>query len=297
MVPCDSRMKIAPLLLSFCLCLIAGAEPSPSLVADRAAIEKIYHEHRSGTKPAFEQAMPATLLDQLVQADRRREWVLHQAYGIEVTPAMVAGECERINTTTRAPEILAEIKHALGDDPARFARSMARPLLVGRILRERFDNDDALHAPQRAAAERARQALLAKNPVGGMLETTWQLTPRPAADAPAAPATVPQAPHASSSSGSYSNEASAQVAQTLGGGAEAAGDRRAYFEDLDPELQKVLRIQLQKPGDVSAVIEMPSGFLVFLTKEKSAATLTSSCLTVPKRSYDEWLAQQPVPSP
>lgn len=287
-------MKV--IFLLFALCLVASAEPLPSPVTDRAAIENVYYEHRTGTKPPFEQAMPAALLDQLVRTDRRKELALQRIYGIEVTPAMVAAEVERIDTTTRAPEILAEIKHALGDDPARFARGMARPLLVELTLRQRFDNDDALHATQRAAAEKARQALLAREDVSGMQETAWQLAPRPAGDAPAAPA-APHAQRASSSSGGYSNEATAQVAQVLGGGQEKPGDRKLYFEDLDPELQNVLRAQLQKLGDVSAAIEMPAGFLVFLTKEKSAAVLTASCLTVPKRSYDEWLAQQPDPSP
>ena len=287
-------MKV--IFLLFALCLVASAEPLPSPVTDRAAIENVYYEHRTGTKPPFEQAMPAALLDQLVRTDRRKELALQRIYGIEVTPAMVAAEVERIDTTTRAPEILAEIKHALGDDPARFARGMARPLLVERTLRQCYDNDDALHATQRAAAEKARQALLAREDVSGMQETAWQLAPRPAGDAPAAPA-APHAQRASSSSGGYSNEATAQVAQVLGGGQEKPGDRKLYFEDLDPELQNVLRAQLQKPGDVSAAIEMPAGFLVFLTKEKSAAVLTASCLTVTKRSYDEWLAQQPDPSP
>jgi hypothetical protein len=290
-------MKFHLLLLP--LCFVVGAEEPALPVADRAAIEKIYHDHRTGTKPPFEQAMPPTLLEQLVQADRRKESALRQVYGVEVTPGLVEAEVQRINATTRAPEMLAEIKHALGDDPARFAQSMVRPIVVERILRQRFDNDDTLHAPQRAAADKARQALLAKVAVEGMQDSTWELTPRPAEEnttPPTPPAEGDKTP-VRSTSGSYSNEATAQVAQVLGGGQEKPGDRKLYFEDLDLELQNVLRAQLQKPGDVSAVIEIPAGFLVFLAKEKSSSALTASCLTIPKRSYDEWIAQQPVPSP
>ena len=99
-------------------------------------------------------------------------------------------------------------------------------------------------------------------------------------------------------SAAYTNEATAQVAQPLTPPDKAApGKEKHYFEDLDPELQKVLRVQLQKPGDVSAVIEMPGGFLVFLAKEKTAETLTSASLTIPKRSCEEWLAQQPAEKP
>lgn len=75
------------------------------------------------------------------------------------------------------------------------------------------------------------------------------------------------------------------------------GEDKHYFEDLDPELQNVLRVQLQKPGDVSAVIETPSAFLVFLAKEKSADTLSVASVSRPKRSYEEWLGQQSTQTP
>ena len=48
---------------------------------------------------------------------------------------------------------LVEIKAALGNDTNRFARTMARPLLVERLLRDKFDNDDSLHATQRRECE------------------------------------------------------------------------------------------------------------------------------------------------
>ena len=59
------------------------------------------------------------------------------------------------------------------------------------------------------------------------------------------------------------------------------------------ELQAVLKAQLRQPGDVSAVIEMPAVFLLFLAREKSAETLAAASLSLPKRSYEEWLAAQP----
>lgn len=291
-------MKFCPLLLMF-LCSFTRAEELAPLAADRSAIEKIYHDHRTGTKPPFEQAMPPALLEQLVQAYLRKESVLQQVYGVEVTPAMVEAEVQRIDTTTRAPEMLAEIKLALGGDRARFARAMARPLVVERLLRQRFENDDTLHAPQRAAADQARQDLRAQRAVEGMHDSTWLLTPRPAEDTAPAPSTLPPSTTGfqPSTSASYSNQATAQAAQVLAGGPEPVGGKERYFEDLDSELQNVLRVQLQKPGDVSAVIETPTAFLVFQAKEKSAAALTASCLTVPKHNYDDWLAQLSAPQP
>ena len=281
----------AALLLAPGLQLVR-ADDFAAQCANRAAIERVYQAHRLGTKQSFEQAMPREMIEKLVHQDHHKETALGKVYGVEITPAMLDAEVERINTTTRAPEVLAEIKHALGDDAARFAAAMARPIIVERELRRRFDNDDKLHSAQRHAADTARADLLAKKPVANLHDVTWQLTPRPADDKPApAPATPTEAKSASKA---YSNEATAQVAQPLTPPDKAApGKQKLYFDDLDPELQKVLRVQLQKPGDVSAVIEMPGGFLVFVAKEKTAATLSAASLSIPKRSYEEWLMQQP----
>ena len=289
----------------FCFAaLLLAIIPRPALAdnfaarcADRAAIERVYHSHRLGTKQTFEEAMPRTLLEKVVRQDLHKEAVLRKVYRVEITAAMVAAEVERINITTRAPDVLAEIKLALGNDSARFASAMAWPIVVERELRRRFENDAQLHAAQRRTAEQARESLLAQKPVAGMHEVTWTLTPRPAAaqspaSSPASPAPAPS--QAKSSSGPYTNEATAQVSQALIPPEKTnPAKEKAYFEDLDPELQQVLRIQLQKPGDVSAVIETPGGFLVFLAKEKSAESLSAAALSIPRRSYEEWLAREP----
>lgn len=291
-------MKSCPRLfaLLFALTLLpVRADDFAARCADRAAIERVYHSHRLGTKQTFEETMPRALLEQVTRQDLHKEAVLRKAYGVEITPAMVAVEVQRINTTTRAPEVLTEIKHALGDDPARFASAMARPINVERELRRRFENDDKLHAAERSAAGQARESLLAKKPVKDMHDVTWLLTPRPAEERPAAPSPAPPSSSQSkASSSSYSNEATAQIAQPLTPPEKTTpGKEKVYFEDLDPELQKVLRVQLQKPGDVSAVIETPGGFLVFLAKDKTPESLAAATFSIPKRSYEEWLAQQP----
>lgn len=74
--------------------------------------------------------------------------------------------------------------------------------------------------------------------------------------------------------------------------------RKVYGVEITPalvaaEVERILWDQLQTPGDVSGVIAIPGGFLVFLTKEKNSETLRVASLTVPKRSYEKWLAQQP----
>lgn len=137
-----------------------AAAAAPSLSDDRTAIELVYYQHRIGTKPPFEQTLPAAQIKKLVALELRKEAVLKQAYGVTITDALVEAEVRRINETTRAPEVLTELKAALGNDPSRFARSMARPIVVERTLRLRFENDDKLHAPERGKIEALRSSLL-----------------------------------------------------------------------------------------------------------------------------------------
>jgi hypothetical protein len=289
-------MKWLILLASLLVSTPGWSDDAAVKLADRAAIERVYHSHRLGTKASFDEAMPPGLLDRLVRQDQRKESVLRKTYGVEVSPAMIAAEVRRIDRTTRAPEVLAEIKAALGNDPERFARAMVRPILVERALRARFDNDDTLHAAQRRAAELARDSLLAKQAVKDLGDVTWQLAPRPADEPPAPPAAATPPTEGKASSSAYSVEATAQLAQALASpGPAEPGQEKRYFGDLDPELQKVLRVQLQVPGDVSAVIELPGGFLIFIAREITAEALAASSLSIPKRGYEEWLASQPQP--
>lgn len=328
-----------------------------SLCADRAAIERVYHEHRLGTKAPFAEALPPAMLESLVRQDLRKEAALQKAYGAAITPAQIAAEVQRINTTTQAPEVLAEIKAALGDDAEKFANVFAKPLLVDRELRRRFDNDDALHAPQGREVARVRTALtnaaaefrrrqgceipldagsagllpastsltsggpdagaprfivqgvltalpapnhevhpaLATNELVGKLlallrqghsnevnEATWQLGARPEEK--------PAAPTADEIEIKKRFGPDAQILSSPQAG--PGQEQKTYFEDMPAELQQVLRAQLRRVGDVSAVIEMPGGFLLYLAKAQTAETLTVAVLSLPKRSFEEWLAEQ-----
>jgi hypothetical protein len=318
---CRMKKRVArwfALLALLNSCLVALAADLPSLCADRAAMERVYYNHRLGEKPPFEQVLPPATLENLVRQDLRKETALKQAYGVEVTPAMLDAEVQRITTTTRAPDMLAEIKTALGNDPARFANVFAKPILVERRLREKFDNDDTLHATQRRQAEKVQERLLqlvaadvsrrtiapsererrltsaATNDLvaqrvaalrqthsNEVSETTWQLGARPE-----------EKPAAGTADELEIKQRFGPNAQILSSPHGADKDQKFYFEDLPAELQKVLRVQLRQAGDVSAVIETPGGFLVYVCKEKTGETMSVATLSLPKRNYEQWLAQQ-----
>ena len=124
-------------------------------------------------------------------------------------------------------------------------------------------------------------ALLQQDHSNQVSETAWQRGARPAEKANA------------------ENPDEAEIRKRLGPNAQivssphATGDkeRKFYFTDLPNELQRVLRVQLRRPGDVSAVIEMPGGCQVYVCKEKTGETLSVATFSLPKRSYEQWLAE------
>jgi hypothetical protein len=257
----------------------ATAADLSALIADREAVERVYYNHRTGDKPAFEKTVSREQLRQLVERDLARETALKQRYGLAITDAQVAAEVARIDSTSRAPEVLAQIKAALANDTNRFAHAVARPLVVERLLRARFQEDDALHVSQRRVAESLRASLLAPrngtnglprqvqllqtSQAGNFTETTWRFGRRPAETDP--------------------------VGQR---GRPAGRMREQYFDELSRDLQDVLRAQLSAAGDVSAVIETPDGFLLFVAKEKTDILLAVAGINIPKRDYDEWVEEQ-----
>ena len=72
---------------------------------------------------------------------------------------------------------------------------------------------------------------------------------------------------------------------------KTAGPETLYFEDLPSDLQRVLKSQLKKPGDVSAVIETSSGFLIFVATDTSPKILAAGSTYFPKRNFDEWVEE------
>ena len=88
---------------------ISRASDFDSLCADRGAIERVYYHHRLGTKPPFEQIMPRELIEKLVRQDLHKEAVLKKVHGVDITGEMLTAEARRIDSTTRAPDILVTV--------------------------------------------------------------------------------------------------------------------------------------------------------------------------------------------
>ncbi len=306
------HLRIAWTTFSFAVLLTVPsiADNFAALVSDRTAVERVYYDHRLGTKLPFEQALPTAEVERLVKIDLHKESLLANVYHLEVSSPQIEADVKRINLETRAPEMLTEIEAALGNDPARFARAVAKPIVVDRELRRRFENDDRLHRVQRNQVEAAREKILAMqrkensreavlNAIkectrGTVSEVTWQLGPsREAAQSRNPPTPVVARLAVKARSNKYSLDATATFTKTLTP-AEPLSESadKSWFEDLSPELRNVLRAELQKPGDVSAVIETPNGFLLFVAKETTEKSLSATALSVSKISFEQWLSEQ-----
>src|SRR3954464_14740605 len=93
--------------------IVLAAPASSSAVADRAAVERVYYEHRLGNKPAVEEALSVAAMETMLRAERKKEVALKEVYHVEISDAQITEEMKRIESTTRAPEVLAEIRSAL----------------------------------------------------------------------------------------------------------------------------------------------------------------------------------------
>lgn len=283
------------LILAFALSLlplplVASPAQTEQLCQWRAKLERIYHDSRLPPKNPFDEEFPPHVIRNLVAADHHKERVLEKVYGLTVTREMLEEEIRRIEKDTKDAGTLAQIKTTLGSNGPGFAETVARPIIVERLLRLKFYQDKVIHAAEREKAISSRRGMEAGNKIEGTEEQTWLLGVRPAeASAPAAK--IPPSA-ANSSALSYTNQATAQLAQVMGGAGQEPKDTNHYFGDLDPELAAILKKHLQKSGDVSPIIEATSGFSIYQAKEITVDQWNVSCVFISRRSYDDWLASQ-----
>ena len=138
------------LLLRFAPALVLVAAHVPALarnltfeerVAAQAAIERVYHTHRTGATAPFEVALPRPLLEQKVRTVLKQSVALEKFWNTPLTAEMLQGEMERMARASRMPERLAELESALGDDRFLIQEVLARQVLADRLARSFFETN------------------------------------------------------------------------------------------------------------------------------------------------------------
>lgn len=221
------------------------------------------------TKP-FEEAYPRSFFEDRVRQMERKERALERAFGVKVTPTQLAQEYDRIEKATRAPEQWQAIQAALGRDRRLVEEIVCRPLLVERLLRQKFDLDRTVHAaPHQKARELRAEFAAGRTPRGVVTRVLEARGQAASLDDMLTKAMSP-----------------AEQPHTPGPGTEPGVEAPL---PISPELQSVLDRELKRPGDVTTILEDREAFQVMRLIARRKARFTVEVVAVPKRSFDEWL--------
>ncbi len=253
--------------------LLAGSPLSfGERVEGERAVERVRYAFVIGATKPFDEVYPRSVVEKKVERELAEERVLARAFGMVVTPVLLAGEYDRIEGETRAPDQWDAIKKALGGDRRRIEEIVCRPLLVDRALRARFAFDQAIHETERQRARDARNLFLAgKAPPGA---TVVRLSRR--GETP--PGT---------------DEMLARARADASGPKVPTPEPTPTREDLplriESEMAKVLERKLTQKGDVSTILEERTRFSVFRLVSANQNEWLAEALVVPKRDFDRWL--------
>jgi hypothetical protein len=122
-------------------------------VAAQEAIERVIYSHQLGTTRPFHVAVPRQVLEDKVRRYLAQSAALEELWHTPVTAGALRSEWKRIVRRTRLPDRLAQIYHALDDDPFLIQECFVRPVLVDRLARSFFAFDDRFHGQARAEAD------------------------------------------------------------------------------------------------------------------------------------------------
>src|SRR6187551_2193210 len=116
-------------------------------VAYQRAIEEVYWHHRiwpkerPNPKPSLNAVMSKAEIERKVQDYLHNSQALEDYWQRPITAKELQGEMDRMAQHTKQPQVLREIFHALGDDPAVIAECLARPVLAQRLITD-LNNED-----------------------------------------------------------------------------------------------------------------------------------------------------------
>ena len=198
--------------------------------------------------------------------------------------------------------------HAFGNDARRPGCPAAGTVLVEREWRQRLDGGVDIRSDARRKADAAREHLLVgpRPWIASAEERQSIARDQDMAVQDMAWALAPASPRAGASSGRIHTDASkgpsaAPAALSAPASEPPAerftpSDRRQVpalsFEGLPKTLQESLRVQLKNRGDVSTVIEMPGGFVVYALRAKTEDTLSVTVFSIPKQPREDWIAKR-----
>jgi hypothetical protein len=255
---------------------LAGSTPLSfaQRVDGERAVERARYAFVLENTRSFDEVYPRSVFEKRVRREMDEERILRKVFGMTVTPTLLAQEFERIDKATQAPEQWAAIQKALGNDRPRIEDVFCRPLLVDRALRARFAFDQTIHAKPHQRAREARARFQAGQPVAGSSVVVLSRHGEPA------PTTGEMLGKA---------RAEASVPRVLDPVRQPDSDGPI---PADPEVAAVLEKELQKPGDVTTILEERDRFEVLRLIALSPESWKVDAVRFPKRDFDSWLGRE-----
>ncbi len=268
-------------MLFFLLWVAACARDGPpgfeARVGAMRAVERARSTIARDSPAASDEAYDHGASAKRVAREVREESVLAERFGIRVSPEMLAAEFERIEKRTQDPQQWEDVKRALQGDRGRIEEVICRPLVVRRLLRQRFAFDESIHAEAHMKARQARSLFLRGQPVEGAKVLRLARAAEPPADTRA-----------------WLTEAKAQARgpRVLSVSEDRQEPRPGRPGPLHPEAARALEAQLRRPGDVSTVLSEWDRFAVYRLREATDVAWTVEAAIFPKRDFESWFREQ-----
>lgn len=237
----------------------------------RVAVERMRYGFVLNAEKPFDQVYDRKYFESIVRKEIDQEKVLRRVFGVEVTSRMLENEYQRIEVTTRDEEQWQAIKSVMADRPALIQEIVCRPLVVQRLLREKFDLDRTIHAEPHAKAREIRAQFLAGTKVG--LAKVVRLSRVAEGGAP-------------TDEMLRKARAEAEGPRVLTGPGER--EREDRILPIDVHLGNVLTRELRKPGDVTTVLEHRDRFEVMRLVQIHPEYWKVELVTIPKLDFDTW---------
>jgi hypothetical protein len=245
----------------------------PDLASALLAVERARYSFTIGATRPFEEVYTRASFEARARRLEDERRVLRSRFGIEVTAAMEAAECARVDRSTKAPDQWAAIEAALGSRSA-VERFVCGPVLVGRLLRSSFALDAAIHSGPHEEARAARKELLAGGSPKGAKRRELS---RPTGTGPAISA---EKLLADAKAGRVEDRPSAN------------DSRRGGPEPVSAALAAILEKELVRPGDVTRIAEDLDRFSVFRLVRRTDEAWVVDGFEVSKLPFHPWLEEE-----
>ena len=105
----------------------------------------IWPKENKTKKPSFTELVNKDQIYSSVVNNLKKQTVLANEFGIEISAEMLQGELDRMARDTKDPRRLQELFASLNNSPASIAECVARPNLVNRFLQEQYKNSPFIH--------------------------------------------------------------------------------------------------------------------------------------------------------